>query len=498
MKNLGNFNENELSEIRLNSAEKTYCDCCLDYVENFNNEISEKLKQLFEYIKKIRMLSEFYNAGDLLNKIIYENKLDLLYLSQPLGLQKLKRIDRFLKESSTGAKKLNCKEFLKKITDMTKPLAVNLSSGENTVKLMTIHASKGLEFPVVIVADCGKQFNITDENNAVITDNKYGFVTKAYDLDNMLENETVLRKLVKTNMRLTLPQDEMRLFYVALTRAKYNLHIITSSKTNGSISLYKIKTALRFSEFMQNDEIETIYYTTSDFSLNYEEKTSKNIIIGKPDLELSKDIKSHLNKIYPYLSSVYLPAKSSVTALLKNDDTIYHTTDLFGESSAEKGTAYHLFLQYAEFNNTSAEKQLKKMMNDRNIFESDLKLLNIEKLDKILNLPTFKTFNGKKLLREQEFLIKISADKLFDTDSTELLLVQGIIDLLIIGENGFEIIDYKLSTIKNENDLIKKYQKQLYLYKYAAEKILNKTAEKLTILNILSESVINIDIKGKI
>jgi ATP-dependent helicase/nuclease subunit A len=494
MKNIGNFTENEMAQIRLCSSQKTYRDCAREYLVKYDDEICDKLKKLFEYIDKIRLLSEFYSADELITKIIIDNKLDLFYLSQKFGQLKLARIERFLKESYSGNRKLNCKEFLIKISDMTKPLSVNLSSGENCVKLMTIHSSKGLEFPVIIVADCGKHFNFSDENNAVLIDNKYGLVTKAYDLENMLEQDTVLRKLVKLDMRLNLPQDQMRLFYVALTRAKYNLHIVSSSPTKNNFSLYSVKTALKFSEFLQNGIIETISYNSSDLLPKNSEKSVKNIIIGKPDIKVSALIKERLYKEYPFKSSIFLPVKSSVTALLQNEDSFYQTTDIFGESTSEKGTAYHAFLQFADFSGSiSAGQQLEDLLNCGKLTADIYKLLDANKLDNILKMPVFKNLSNKKLYREQEFLIKIEANRIFETNSSDLMLIQGIIDLAAIDNDGIEIIDYKLSTIEKEEDIIEKYKKQLYLYKYAAEKILGKKVKNLNIINILSESVINID-----
>ena len=107
-------------------------------------------------------------------------------------------------------------------------------------------------------------------------------------------------------------------------------------------------------------------------------------------------------------------------------------------------------------------------------------------------MPIFNRIKNLPCEREQKFCMLINGSELGYENATEEVLVQGIIDLLVFDDDGIILIDYKLSTILKDEDLISAYKKQLYLYKLAIEKIVNKKVKECYLVNILSEKCIEI------
>jgi ATP-dependent exoDNAse (exonuclease V) beta subunit len=117
--------------------------------------------------------------------------------------------------------------------------------------------------------------------------------------------------------------------------------------------------------------------------------------------------------------------------------------------------------------------------------------VNLERLDNVLKEQAFLDIKGKKAYREKAFLVEIEADKLSNVDTNEKVLLQGVIDLLVVGENEAEIFDYKYS--KHDGVYLKTtYKKQLDLYAYAVEKILRKPVVSKKIVNLLTGEIVPI------
>ena len=107
-------------------------------------------------------------------------------------------------------------------------------------------------------------------------------------------------------------------------------------------------------------------------------------------------------------------------------------------------------------------------------------------------MPVFKEIKNTKLYKERKFCQLVPANELGISNSTEEVLIQGIIDLMSISEDGAILIDYKLSSIESDSDLKKAYQKQMALYKNAIEKILKLKVKKVYLINVLQEKVVEV------
>jgi ATP-dependent helicase/nuclease subunit A len=146
-------------------------------------------------------------------------------------------------------------------------------------------------------------------------------------------------------------------------------------------------------------------------------------------------------------------------------------------------------MEYLDFSNPDFIGQVKGMVDSGIVSAEQVEKISLEKMENAVKCKALSGIVGKSLYREKCFLVGIEANKLFDTTSQEMVVLQGIIDLLVVDGDNIKVIDYKYSQ-RVKDSLKSKYKKQLELYSYAAEKVLNKKVVSKTIVNLLTgESV---------
>ncbi len=494
MLNFFGFNEDELYLVKK----------CGDRYESFYNSllkasesntiISKKAKAFLTWFKVIRLVAEYLPASEVLRKIIADSNFELKLLSTNFGKNKMQRVERFIAEADFTSKPMSVYEFKEYLDESFDNIEISLSELEGTVSVMTAHASKGLEFPIVIVAGASKDFNHKDIAEEIYFSRECGIVPKTYNLSNMTVVESLALKEAKNAYKEKRSIEEIRLFYVELTRAKCELHIIAEhKKMQLDNSSEKFKVANCQSDFLTLGDMETNVYLTSELKKLSPKNDEVIFVAGTTtNREIVDTIKENLTYTYGYLNDTTLPLKSSVSKE-NGTEEYYKITNAFGESSSEKGTAYHRFLELCSFDSDAVESELNYFVKNSLITEKEAKLLEVEKLKNILNMHIFNKLKGKKVYREKKFCYLVNASEL-GYNSQENILIQGIIDLIVLDEKGATLIDYKLSAIESEEDIIKKYSKQLSLYKSAIEKCMEVKVNKAIIVNILQEKII--EIKG--
>ncbi|MBQ7236791.1 MAG: UvrD-helicase domain-containing protein [Clostridia bacterium] len=493
---IGGFTEEELFEIVRTyddanpNAHGSFSDAFEYYIKSVNSPLQARLNEFIAYFDEIRLISDFVGAHGVLIKIINDKAIEAHLLAQPLGVAKIERLKRFVSLSVSAGKTLTVKEFLNKIETCVEAFGLAPFAGEETVKVMTVHASKGLEFPVVILCGLEAPFNAEDERDEIILDREYGFAVKYYDDFTRVKSETLLRGFIKEKMRVDRLKEEMRLFYVAMTRATYSLHTVFMSKEDGRAE--EFNGANSFLDFIPK-WLPAEEHVQTALKLYYQATNARKVIIVKPDGKAVEEIKNNFSFVYPYLADSVLPLKGSVTALSKTDDKEHYTHVLFEEESpdAERGTIAHKILENFDFDGDDLYLQVNNMIEKCVLTREEVDKINLERLNKALIGGAFSGVKGKTLLRERAFLVNIEVDKILDTKSKEYVLLQGVIDLLIVDENEAEIIDYKYSSLSPES-LAVKYKKQLDLYAYAVEKVLNKRVRKKTLINIFTGDTVEL------
>ena len=484
---LGGLSVDELAAIRVACKGKgrvSFRECCRLYIKYYDNGIAEKLRSFRKKIESLRDLAEVFTAAEMIDKILEDTYLEAEYSKG----EKLKNLRRLAEEGE----KISVSALLAKLKsgyEISAPSAAALDS----IKIMTMHASKGLEFPVVIISDISATFKGKDSSELPL-DEKFGFAPKCFDREKMLTDETVLRKLIKERTTREELKNELNLFYVACTRAMCNLHILCEEETEFNAA--QVMDANSYSKLF-----DLSLFNPEEIKMHEaNEKEEQATLIAQPDMQLYEKINSHFAKGYAAADSVNLPVKSSASAILKmgEEDTVY-AKQLFGgegETGTEKGIAYHRFLELCDFNikdGQGIESELNGFLNDGLISEQQLKLLDCGTLTEILNIPIFSKLGGAKLFREQEFLCMLPANEIMPTAARDKVLLQGAIDLLAKTGSGYKIIDYKYSH-KDGQKLIETYSKQLALYKKAVALITGTDEGKIEtiIVNIFRKEQINL------
>ncbi len=483
---IGNFTDEELAEIviKFNSdgADGGFYTAFMHYLNTADTPLRTKLLEFYNYFNEIRLIADFAGAYGALKRIILDKNIEQNLFAEQFGKLKVKRLNRFVSAGIIDGKPLSVKEFLDRVERY--PASFGLSDGaeENSVKVMTIHASKGLEFPVVIVCGLERHANDREEREEIMFDQDLGFAVKSYNDLERTARETPLRAVFRSRMRENRLKEELRLFYVALTRAAYSLHLTFSGSKDGRNKVFS--GAKKFLDYIPCN-IELTEHNVEELLPSTRQVGVKKVLVGEPDAERAQRMKKDFSFNYPFIADTLLPLKNSVTKAtreLGEDTPLVHV--LFeGESpDIERGLIAHKVMEYYDFSSPVGLKEQAEKLVEKNILtKQDLEKIDISRLVKAVSSPVFDIIKNRTLYREKDFICNIEASLAFDTHSREQVLLQGVIDLLAVGENDAVIIDYKYSSLEIES-LKTQYAKQLDLYAYALEKSTGiKTANKILV-----------------
>ena len=338
-----------------------------------------------------------------------------------------------------------------------------IGENENVIRIMSIHKSKGLEFPVVFLCGTGKSFNMRDLNEDILLHQDMGIGPKLIDFERRIEYDTLAKEAIKLKIKLETLSEEQRILYVALTRAKEKLIITGISKDlekdfkqkrellqiyneNMNIIDYKLvkkyKTYLDWLElvYLKNEnkitDIATLYtYTKTDLEkeLNNKEQEKLNNIKEKifentKDLKDTENIKEILNWKYRYKKSSEIPTKTAVTRLQAEEDKKIELTEIpkfMGKEKkitpAEKGTLMHLCIQRLNEKQTYTKETIKQMIQSLVLKEiittTEADAINIDTLYKYTKSALWNDLSkAKEIHKEQPFYINIPAKEIYEKE----------------------------------------------------------------------------------
>ncbi len=387
------------------------------------------------------------------------------------------------------------------LENKTKMDISQFSSPGEVVSIMTIHKSKGLEFPICFVSETAKRFNLPEIREKTIFDRELGFSIKPtagggiFRLDNPLRTASVL------NRKKNALDEELRVLYVALTRAKERL-IVTGSVPTKSIDEGAYDLLSPFSEYAMKSRYFSSYALRRAPSyleliltaLAEKDGFSLSVVTGKaetltekteqareaePDddmtyFEAKKLIHDRLDHEYPYKHLLGIPSKLSVSKLHPTvlDGSDEDAAEEVGElpsltalphflrdepdevvTAAERGTATHTFMQFCDFDavrRDGLETEIERLVERQFLFRGDAEKIDKKRVEAFFTSPlASEMFMSDRLYREKRFMIRYPAvlftektDKALLKDET--LLVQGVIDCAFFDSRGeLVLVDYK-------------------------------------------------------
>ncbi len=443
-------------------------------------------------------------------------------------------------------------EFINSIIDSGKTLPIGgEESGDECVSLMTIHKSKGLEFPVCFICNTAAALTRSDKNKPFCFEYGVGIAMHLSDPTGFAVYESPLFNTLALYKQLLQAEEEMRVLYVAMTRARERLYITAQEPMSllntvvdkaKLISLlddrYFVLTAGSYLEWILSSTLSkendccTINLIDSDhipcYTASDVEQVSDNETF---DEELYQRLKQKFAFEYQDKLLRRVPAKLSVSRLsptvLDEDDgakDIFEpqkpatVPDLFLQSasratSAERGTATHLFLQFCDFEFAARHgaQETLAMLTQKSFLPSNVaELVYIDDIEKLLNSEFLKKIlSAKKVIREQRFNMLVPTREL--TTDKELIrvlgdrktAVQGVIDLILIEEDGsIGLYDYKTDRLTREelanDDLAKKklneaHSLQLSYYARAVKYLFGRDADRVAVYSTAAAKLFDIE-----
>lgn len=514
------FTPTELTKIRTDNRREPLYSSVLKFAANNDKHC----KELCDTLSSFRALSSTCNLSELIDEIYSKTSYPLLLSSTDGGELKLNNLRLFQQYTAdydeSGGSLSSYIRYLDKLIEQGVELKAARVDGEvSKVRIMTIHSSKGLEFPVCFIAGISSQKHY--DASQLLMHPKLGVGASVNYIDGPYKLESVQKQAIRMRQDIDEISEELRVLYVALTRAKEKLCMISSfgsgnpQKTlnelsakldieNKKIHPYVVRslstTAQRLvacailygknrsltdilemsctpfdgkaenfwkTEILMGDEIYEEFSDEED-----EESVSLNITFDEIMRRLSLEYKNNV--------LTQIPVKVSVSDIAHKGDSRVHSFSarpafLSDEdmTAAQKGTAIHALMQFADYKAfiENPRSEIERLVNSRFLSQPQAEIVDIQKVLNCINNPFMQSFLvAEKTFREYRFAVKIKASDIYDdaqlSDNDELIL-QGAVDCAYVENGKIIIIDYKTDRVKSMQELKSRYAEQLRLYSYA-------------------------------
>lgn len=474
---IGGLSNKDLAKIRI-SAPKTpnFYTACNNYIKTRNDALSERLKEFFDQIEKFRFMATFTEITEFMKIVLEQSGYDTYLLSLENGEKIFSQFNVFI----DGLKGKKCSFDLYTLLNYYKKVDYSKiktpSDNVDGIRVCTTHSSKGLEFPIVILAGLSSSGNNSGGN--ILTDRELGVGMMYYDEFSASKLSTVDMQAIKIKRIKDECEDKLRLFYVALTRAECSLAVVMSESEKGCVFPFVKNNVSNWLNYcIENDpfiQAKVVYQEPYKF-----EKTEKKEREMPIETTSNEIVRNNVNFVYPYLSSTSTARKYSVSALNSNNDKV-ELQSIDVEENSFAGTAHHAVMQYIDLQSRTkeeVEKEIDRLLAQGYIQKEQYDEINVDEIIACLNSEIMEKARQGIAYREQKFVLSKTADEVLQNGCKESVLIQGVIDLLIDGDELI-VVDFKHSKLSSSK-LKEKYRKQLLLYADAVSKTYDKYPDKL-------------------
>lgn len=563
---VGGFSGEDMAHIRSlvvtdRRQQDSLYDEMLFYLERGDRaDLKEKIDSLIALLDQLREEKTRLSLPELIWSVIEKTDYYHLVGSMPNGQQRMANIRMFL-EKAAEYEKTSFKGVFHFLQYMEQIRTYEVDYGEatilgeeaNVVRIMSIHKSKGLEFPVVFLSGLGKMFNFMDRNQRMLLHPDYYIGLDLISLETRTKRPSVQKKMISRQLVLSMLGEELRVLYVAMTRARDKL-IMTGSvddfakwmrnygeRPSTALSFTGLSKAtcylhwifpaiLRSHAMDAYRESYGISMAESEYFEESGETPNFRLFVGRARDALASEVEKEYKKQYsqaeflswlsdsaseydgkdlekafswqyPKKNELKVKSKWSVSQLKHEAmEELFvpvenETANFLKEKKEEvltgaaRGTAVHKLMEVMSFAETAEiglEAEIEKLTASGRLPVEYVDILPTKRIEWFLNSNLCKRLaeaeKSGNLYREAQFMMGVPMKEMEpETDSDELVLVQGIIDLYMEEEDGLVLLDYKTDRVDREHGeevLISRYKAQLLWYKKALEQMTEKKVKE--------------------
>lgn len=547
------FSAGELADIRASAKERLEAgetEPLYRSVAASADEGDEKAAAFLKKIESLRRLSLTLSAGELVRRVCEETGFDAIAGAMPDGERRRLNIGLLCDyaEKYEAAGNLGLSGFIRfidKVARTSGDLATAARPSENAdiVRIMTVHQSKGLEFPICILADMQHAFNERDNTESVLISSSAGLGMKRRTEDGISVYDTASRRAAVITSERMGRSEEMRVLYVALTRAKENLVMVTSVP-NPEKGLAKVAVecgigeranpfaVLRMNNFSDlvltalmrhpaADELRKLSGVDVPIFLPEKDRFKLKVVVSDSESFMTESANEQKIAAKPVffdevcerldysdprsvLSSV--PAKRAASDGSErgiNREYFASSRPAFmssgGLTPAQRGTATHKFMQFSDYAAARAdiESELARLVDGGFLSEEEGKAVNVSAAKRFfMSSLAERIFASDNVMREKKFAALFPA-KFFYPELTgeaaeEKIVVQGIADCVFVEDGKLVIVDYKTDTGVDAEALLDRYSAQLGIYREALSQALGMPVKETLLYSFFMNSTVKV------
>lgn len=547
------FSAGELADIRASAKERLEAgetEPLYRSVAASADEGDEKAAAFLKKIESLRRLSLTLSAGELVRRVCEETGFDAIVGAMPDGERRRLNIGLLCDyaEKYEAAGNLGLSGFIRfidKVARTSGDLATVARPSENAdiVRIMTVHQSKGLEFPICIFADMQHAFNERDNTESVLISSSAGLGMKRRTEDGISVYDTASRRAAVITSERMGRSEEMRVLYVALTRAKENLVMVTSVP-NPEKGLAKVAVecgigeranpfaVLRMNNFSDlvltalmrhpaADELRKLSGVDVPIFLPEKDRFKLKVVVSDSESFMTESANEQKIAAKPVffdevcerldysdprsvLSSV--PAKRAASDGSErgiNREYFASSRPAFmssgGLTPAQRGTATHKFMQFSDYAAARAdiESELARLVDGGFLSEDEGKAVNVSAAKRFfMSSLAERIFASDNVMREKKFAALFPA-KFFYPELTgeaaeEKIVVQGIADCVFVEDGKLVIVDYKTDTGVDAEALLDRYSAQLGIYREALSQALGMPVKETLLYSFFMNSTVKV------
>ena len=499
---------------------------------------------LLSRLRRLRVLAVSLPADRLLETVYRETDMEAVFAARNGGRQRvanLHQLDRIARGFEQGSFRglAAFVRYMDRLQEQGKDLGGGDTLSQDGVRLMTVHASKGLEFPVVFLARLGGQGSNEDSRRKLLFHHKVGIGMKLTDDAEGEKHIPLPHRAVQCARRLDDKAEELRVWYVALTRAKEKLILVYSLKepyeamrkmemnlpTEGALLPAVVWQAASPGEMLLTAALrhpDLIPYRQAGAAVTLPAETTWRVTVcdeiaplqaakeakaTAQDTALTAALRQRMEYVYPYTPLLSVPAQLAASQLSHQQLSRQHIAasrpaflQQEGMTAAQKGTALHTFMQYADFAAAAKDPtaEVQRLQKAGFLTAQQAEVIPEDKLHRFFGSELYRRMAAAdETWREYHYILDVPAGTLAELPADmagEAVVVQGIADCVFREGDRLILVDYKTDQVKTAEELTRRYRSQMLFYKQALETLLGLPVTEMLLYSFaLGEAVKVID-----